>query len=272
MVPTCDEPFDCKAILFLLQNLHCPNFPKVLFIRIDIPKFPKSDILLDWYRNSNIFSVTAGLVTSLKILIECYSLVQEDCLDKSFILIRSSSHPDPDCPKNPRSSFNFGWSRFWYSEFSLTTGSISSVKDSIDCFQLWLSNLIENCWFWSVHLTRDSRITTYSAFIIDSSRILKSRFFVTIGLTSSIKVSSEDFTSLQKDSIEKNFFDTLLKFLRLWRLQSGLFLMILHEIQALFSITISLIFFIKFSKDNSSAVEECCLWKSLTLFFALELC
>ena len=97
-----------KQFFSLLQNLHCPNFPKVLFIRIDIPKFPKSDILIDWYRNSNIFSVPAGLVTSLKILIECYSLVQEDCLDKSFILIRASSHPDPDCPKNPRSSFHFG--------------------------------------------------------------------------------------------------------------------------------------------------------------------
>ena len=260
-----------KQFFSLLQNLHCPNFSKVLFIRIDIPNFPKSDILIDWYRNSNI-SVTAGLVSSLKFLIEWYSLVEEDCIEVSFILIRASFHPDPDCPKNPRSSFNFGWSRFWYSEFSLTTGSISSVKDSIDCFQLWLSNLIENCWFWSVHLTRDSRITTYSAFIIDSSRILKLHFFVTIGLTSSIKVSSENFTLLQEDSIEKKFFDTLFKFLRLWRLQSVLFLMILHEIQALFSITISLIFIIKLSKDNSSAAEECCLWKSLTLFFALELC
>ena len=174
----------------------------MLFIRIDIPKIPKSDILIDWYRNSNVFSVTAGLVSSLKILIECYSLVEEDCFGKSFILIRASSHPDPDSPKNPTSSFNFGWSRFWYSYFSLTTVSISSVKDSIDCFQLWLSNLIENCWFWSVHLTRDSRITPYSAFIIDSSRLLKSDFFVTIGLASSIKVPSEDFTSVLKDSIE----------------------------------------------------------------------
>ena len=174
----------------------------MLFIRIDIPKVPKSDLLIDWYRNSNVFSVTAGLVSSLKILIECYSLVEEDCIEESFILIRASSHPDPDSPKNPRSSFNFGWSRFWYSYFSLTTVSISSVKDSIDCFQLWLSNLIENCWFWSVHLTRDSRITTYSAFIIDSSRILKSRFFVTIGLTSSIKVPSENSTLVQEDSIE----------------------------------------------------------------------
>ena len=173
----------------------------MLFIRIDIPNFPKSDILIDWYRNSNI-SVTAGLVSSLKFLIEWYSPVEEDCIEVSFILIRASFHPDPDCPKNPRSSFNFGWSRFWYSEFSLTTGSISSVKDSIDCFQLWLSNLIENCWFWSVHLTRDSRITTYSAFIIDSSRILKLHFFVTIGLTSSIKVPSENFTLVQEDSIE----------------------------------------------------------------------
>ena len=57
-----------------------------------------------------------------------------------------------------------------------------------------------------MNLTRDSRKTPYSAFIIDSSRILKSHFFVTIGLTFSIKVSSEDFTSVQKDSIEKKFF------------------------------------------------------------------
>ena len=104
-----------KQFSSLLQNLPCPNFPKVLFIRIDIPNFPKSVILIDWYRNSNIISVTAGLVSSLKILIECYSLVQEDCLEKSFFLIRASSHPDPDCPKNPRIFFIFGWSRFWYS-------------------------------------------------------------------------------------------------------------------------------------------------------------
>ena len=243
----------------------------MLFIIIDIPNFPKSDILIDWYRNSNIISVTAGLFSSLKFLIEWYSLVEEDCIEVSFILIRASFHPDPDCPKNPRSSFNFGWSRFWYSEFSLTTGSISSVKDSIDCFQLWLSNLIENCWFWSVHLTRDSRITTYSAFIIDSSRILKLHFFVTIGLTSSIKVPSENFTLVQEDSIEKNFLILCSGF---WDCEGyrACFSYWFFEIQALFSITISLIFIIKLSKDNSSAVEECCLWKSLTLFFALELC
>ena len=101
------NPLIAKQFFSLLQNLHCPNFPKVLFIRIDIPNFPKSVILIDWYRNSNIISVTAGLVSSLKILIECYSLVQEDCFEKSFFLIRASSHPDPDCPKNLRNFFYF---------------------------------------------------------------------------------------------------------------------------------------------------------------------
>ena len=104
-----------KQFCSLLRNLHCPKFPNSAFHK-------------DWYPQNSQKWYSYWLISKFKrflcncrfgfvpkILIECYSLVEEDCFGKSFFLIRASSHPDPDCPKNPRSSFNFGWSRFWYS-------------------------------------------------------------------------------------------------------------------------------------------------------------
>ena len=113
------------------------------------PEFPKGAIIIDSSGYSNwIFSVTTGLIFSIEVSMQSFTVVEQDPVEKSFCFDLFA------CPKKPNNFVKVDSTRYSNSSSYVTTGLISSTKFPIESFTSLDTELIEK--FCALILPRNS--------------------------------------------------------------------------------------------------------------------